>query len=267
MFYNPLHNLFFAFCLVALIAMPAAGADDISDGKKALRRSADYPWYDSDSDSLKQVPLQQSSAPGSTQRNSTWSKSSSDAKSSSSPARGGGMTSGQGGDFSFMKAILWVFVGLLLVSGVALLLWAFLRRESEDTSQIDRLLQANRNDAERIENLPFEVRPRSGNFYDEAKRAYENGNYREAMIYLFSYMLLQMDRQHWIRLSKSKTNRQYLREVGRNRQLAGIFRASLLSFEDVFFGNRDLERSRFEELWRSLTQFEQLMQQTGVEAT
>lgn len=266
MFNNILLEMFFALALLTLFAIQPAVADDIGDGKKALQRSADFPWYDADSDSLKQVPLQQSAAPGSTQRNSTWSKSSSNSKSSSTPA-GGGTPPGQAGDFSFMKAIMWVFVGLLLVAGVALLLWAFLRRESEDTSQIDRLLHINRNDAERIENLPFEIRSRSGNFYDEAKRAYESGNYREAMIYLFSYMLLQMDRQHWIRLSKSKTNRQYLREVSRHRQLAGIFRASLLSFEDVFFGNRDLERSRFEELWRSLTQFEQLMQQTGVEAT
>ena len=53
-------------------------------------------------------------------------------------------------------------------------------------------------------------------YLDEAQRLYRNGDYAQAIIYLFSHQLLQLDRRHWLRLVKGKTNRQYLREVRRS---------------------------------------------------
>ena len=48
----------------------------------------------------------------------------------------------------------------------------------------------------------------------EARRHYQAGNYGAAIVYLFSFQLVQLDQRQIIRLAKGKTNRQYLREVG-----------------------------------------------------
>ena len=48
----------------------------------------------------------------------------------------------------------------------------------------------------------------------EARRHYQAGNYGAAIVYLFSFQLVQLDRRQIIQLAKGKTNRQYLREVG-----------------------------------------------------
>jgi hypothetical protein len=95
----------------------------------------------------------------------------------------------------------------------------------------------------------------------EARRAYEQGNFGEAIIYLFSHQLLQMDRRHLIRLTKGKTNRQYLREIGPRRTLRQLFEQTMVAFEDVFFGAHVLGRDRFEACWSQLNRFDQLVEE------
>ena len=68
-----------------------------------------------------------------------------------------------------------------------------------------------------------------------------------------------------IRLAKGKTNRQYLREITRSgrRALGDILEQTLLAFEDVFFGDRELPRDRFEACWQQLAEFDRLLQQSA----
>ena len=61
------------------------------------------------------------------------------------------------------------------------------------------------------------------------------GNYGEAIIYLFSYQLVRLDRSQLIRLAKGKTNRQYLGELQSASPLKRMLAQSMSSFEDVFF--------------------------------
>ena len=91
-------------------------------------------------------------------------------------------------------------------------------------------------------------RPRS-NLLEEARRQYEAGNFAEAIIYLFSYQLVELDKSQLIRLAKGKTNRQYLREIGARPRLAALLNHTMIAFEDVFFGDHDLDRERFEKCW------------------
>ena len=83
-----------------------------------------------------------------------------------------------------------------------------------------RKVVESRRDADRVEALPFHVRAASGDFLAEARRLYDAGHYSEAIVYLFSYQLVQLDKHHVIRLAKGKTNRQYVRET-RQRPAAG----------------------------------------------
>ena len=81
---------------------------------------------------------------------------------------------------------------------------------------------------------------------------------RVEIIYLFGFQLVQLDKQQIIRLTKGKTNRQYLREVGPRKALQRLVEQTMVAFEDVFFGNHTLDRARFESCWSRLDEFQSL---------
>ncbi len=101
------------------------------------------------------------------------------------------------------------------------------------------------------------------NLLGQAREHYLAGNFNEAIIYLFSYELVELDRRSLIRLSAGKTNRQYLRELGGRGTLAGLLQQSMVAFEDVYFGDRRLGRERFENCWQRLPEFEALVAVIG----
>jgi hypothetical protein len=115
-------------------------------------------------------------------------------------------------------------------------------------------------EADRIESLPFHIARPQTNLLAEARRHYLAGDYGEAMIYLFSYKLVQLDKSHFIRLARGKTNRQYLGELRRSLPLWRILYSAMVAFEDVFFGHHPLSRERFEACWNRLDEFHQLIQ-------
>ena len=56
--------------------------------------------------------------------------------------------------------------------------------------------------------LPLPAMPRpKGTLLEEARRSYEQGDYNTAIVYLYSYQLVKLDQNQWIRLAKGKTNR------------------------------------------------------------
>jgi hypothetical protein len=118
-----------------------------------------------------------------------------------------------------------------------------------------RVIETSR-DVDRVEALPFKLRKPTGNFLDEARRLYEAGDYSEAIIYFFSYQLVELDRHHLIRLAKGKTNRQYLREVRPRPNLHQILGITIVAFEDAFFGRKTLTREHFEQCWSRLGEFQ-----------
>ena len=78
-----------------------------------------------------------------------------------------------------------------------------------------------------------------------------------AIIYLFSHQLLQLDRRQVIHLTKGKTNRQYLREIGRP-PLRQLLTRPWWPLRTRFRPSR-LDRWRFEGCWSRLPEFESLL--------
>jgi hypothetical protein len=85
---------------------------------------------------------------------------------------------------------------------------------------------------------------------------YDASQYSEAIIYLFSHELVELDKHQVIRLSKGKTNRQYLRETRSRPLIAGMLESTMVAFEDSFFGNKQLSRDVFERSWSHLNEFQ-----------
>jgi hypothetical protein len=162
---------------------------------------------------------------------------------------GPGLAAGSS-DFSFL---FWMVLALVLVSILGLMVWAFFKLEA--TSQQSMQTSVRRSLAESIEQLPFQLDDKTGDFRSLAEKAYQSGDYRRATIYLYSHVLVVLDQAGLIRLRKGKTNRQYFRDLDQQPGLSPYFQQAMDSFESVFFGDHEISRERFETYWTQLPGF------------
>jgi hypothetical protein len=238
------------WALGALAAWPLAGefaqaqeADEsVELGRDALSKR-NYPWYERQEDTARPLRVGKKSA---TQTETPTTRT----KTATPTSQGGGFTL-----FGSALQVLGLIVLTLVLAGVAALIaWAFLRNETSQT-QGASVVAASR-EVDRVEQLPFALKRASSDFLAEARRLAQEGNYSEAVIYLYSHLLVELDKHHIIRLAKGKTNRQYLRETRTRPVLAGILETAMVAFEDVFFGHYELPRERFEECVGEVGRFE-----------
>ena len=200
----------------------------IDAGGHALRTSSEYPWYDKTNDTLQrvEVPLP--------------------------------VESGSHHFRAELNALVYLAALAVLAAGVtALLVMMFRARRLRrpPSRQAEAMLIG---EAQRIEALPYPIAQRNLSLLEQAGTFRQAGNYAAAMIYLFSHQLVQLDRRHVIHLSKGKTNRQYLREIGQPT-LRMLINQTLVAFEDAFFGHHDIDRWRFETCWSRLPEFDSLL--------
>ncbi len=160
--------------------------------------------------------------------------------------------------FPLLQLLGWAAIALV-VSGLAwALIYAFLNRET--TRAVNRHEAASGpSTADRVEALPFALARSDDDLLGAARRHFDAGNYSEAIIYLFSHELVELDRSECIRLTKGKTNRQYLRELSSRADLRSVVAATMDRFEAVFFGAHVLDRAGFEACWQELPRFERLL--------
>jgi hypothetical protein len=225
----------------------------IESGRDALQGRTYYPWYDPAADDVRRVEVAPPKKPP-PPRNPNWKW----------PEWKGWNWNWDWGSvfWNSLQVVFWGIIIALFVWLIVVLTRVFLGRESagavgsEDSQHIETGAAADR-----IEHLPFEVRRPQGDLLAEARRLYEQGDFRQAIIYYFSYLLVELDRRQVIRLTRGKTNRQYLREVRRQKQdVAGLVEDTMVAFEDVFFGDHALERERFESCWSGLDDFQKSLQ-------
>ncbi len=200
----------------------------VEAGREAFERG-NFPWYDAEHDVLKPVKL---APPRRASREPLTLP-------------------------SWTGNVAWALVAIVLVVLAVILLLVF--RESfgprlrPAVSGGEEVL-----DAQRVEALPFLAERPRGDLLALARQHYAAGNYSEAIVYLFSYELVQLDKSALVRLVRGKTNRQYLRELGPGQSLRQPLEQTMTAFESVFFGRRPLDRSAFESCWARLGEFENL---------
>ena len=144
-------------------------------------------------------------------------------------------------------------IGAVLLIG--LIVWGFMNSRIEIGSDTDSS-RPDRTIAESIRQLPFEMDATLGDFRQQAQSAYTAGDFRKALIFLFSHVLVTLDQQKLVRLKKGKTNRQYLRELSPNPPLTGYYGDVMVPFEQTFFGDYPITKDIFEGCWQGLDEFQ-----------
>ena len=238
-------------CLPNLATAAEVSSSDeqsVSRAKEALGKKSTFPWYDAEKDELRplRMPKVETPTPQPT-------------PSINPPAIN--LPIGE-----ILQVLLWiaiaVIVGLLVFAG-----WKAYRNLKPQAKEgpagataigeaIDPIVD--------LAALPGAPEGAIHEFLARSKRAYEQGRLREAMIYLFSYQLVELNRQQLIHLTRGKTNRQYLREVRNQPPLASLFEQSIEAFELAFFGNEPLSNERFETVWNRLDDFNRHVTSVGV---
>ncbi len=221
-----------AAAVVSVATLSAADAADT--GRKSLDHWWSYPWYDSASDGVRRVDAYPPP-------DYSWLTNWLEKLRFSLPT-------------TLLDWIVWIALISLLCALVYLLVRAFRRRAAAAAAAGARE-EVTEDDAQRIESLPFPVDRGRLDLLQQARLLYEQGNYGPALVYLFSFQLVQLDKRQLIRLTKGKTNRQYLREIGSRWSLRRLVEQTMVAFEDFFFGNRTIDRGRFETCWSRLDEF------------
>jgi hypothetical protein len=234
------------FWAVAAAGVPAAvrgqveevSRDAQAQGRQAFRSAPPFPWYDSSSDTLRPIRLPAEPGPAT----------------SPGTAGGGGRAAGPGRALNVLAwSVLLVALGLL----VLLLVRAYRERERRAVPPGGaRRAETDAADHLRLEELPYLARRAQRDLLGQAQRCYQAGDYGEAIVYLFSYQLVELDRRGLLRLDKGKTNRQYVRELRHHRTLAELLTQTMVGFEAVYFGNHGLDRAGFEACWHRLGEFQ-----------
>ena len=228
----------------------AAEVDALETSKAAGQRLDSMPWYNGETDSIRSITLIPEHKPS---RPLDWEWKTQ----TNRPVRWG--------NSPFWRIAQYV-VWAILAGFFAFLIFLVIRIMLQ--SNLDLKLAEDDDDAfladpDRIELLPFKVKKDGPlDLMGEAKRLYEQGDYSQAIVYLYSYMLVRLDRSQLIRLAKGKTNRQYLRELRVRNDLSGMLEITMQTFEDVFFGHYPLDRQRFEKSWNRMDEFHNLVSQS-----
>jgi hypothetical protein len=228
------------FLAACLLATPAAGdpSTSVRQAGQALGHWREYPWYDSSADDLRPLNVRPPRPPSRPWR---WSFG------------------------PWVRTLFQWAAWTALAVALAVVAWLLYRagRAVEPIGAAAEARSENKEEEERrrIEALSLPVREKPADFLAEATRCYQAGNYREAIIYFFGHQLLELDRHQLIRMTKGKTNRQYVREIGRLAGLQRLLEQTMVAFEDVFFGNHPLDRDRFEACWSQQGRFDALVQE------
>ncbi len=125
------------------------------------------------------------------------------------------------------------------------------RRESEDRTMREIV---------KVADLPFEVEASEEGFVASAEKHARRGDYNLAVIYLFSFILVELDHHSHLALRRGKTNRMYLRELRSRPEIADGYRTIMLAFECAFFGQHKLSAEDYTQCQNAADRIKNLIQ-------
>jgi hypothetical protein len=219
---------------------------------------SDTVWFDEDTGELLPVEVEDQRT-DTENRSSRWTAVSSNTPNPVNPTA-------PATNFPFAQLFGWLMLGGLLIGLVSILAWVFANSDFDFTpGNIEQSLlkgeNVDRQTRQRMEHLPEALRDTTVNPRSEAERLMQDGQFNEAIIYLYGHQLLLLDRVHWLRLARGKTNSRYVREAKRSQPEAGSrLQETVSAFERAYFGRHDLSQAEFERLWKLNMTLEQDIQ-------
>lgn len=253
-----------AVLLVVFGGVYCSAAETV-DSKEVLSGFPDARWFDSETDSYrppKVTPFRDNPI-----REGGWTSAARDR--TTQDWEWPDWLTGANVDWS-SSVFVYVFYSLLTIAAIiviSLVVWFLLRDSFPSLSERRREPVGEiAIDSARIEDLPFEARPDMGDPLAAARELFSRGKLDAALVYLYGYMLLALDRRRHIYLQKGKTNRMYLREIGMT-PLRETVRPVQLAFEDSFFGKHPVNAEEFGAHWQAIEQFHALVAESPVQPT
>lgn len=232
-----------------------AGADD-----ELPPMVADSVWYDADAQELLPASIAEPSVDAGN-RDSRWLARPKPPATTSS-------WNWNWPNWNLGRLIGWAVLIGLLIALVTMLLWAFQQSEFDLTDGSTRKrgsLAGTSLDVrtqQRMSQLPAELRGTRRDPKEMAIELMRAGNFDAALVCLFGHQLLLLDRAGWLRLTRGKTNGQYVRETRpKNANAAEILRSTVAAFERSYFGRHAITQDQFERLWERNTELESLVSQ------
>lgn len=254
-------SLFLAFCVGCCICFDLSGVLCAQDNSKLS--PDDAAWLDAKAGEV--LPINFGDRPSA--RSASRAEIPKAATATTAPVRRPTLFWNWIGDWiwnrDFFRFVFYIFLVLAIgLGGYLGYRYIYRWRKLNSEGEYDERL-ATRTVEQSMRELSFNVDFSGGDFCAEAEKAYRSGDLRNAIIYLFSYVLVSLDQKGHIRLRKGKTNREYLREIRGKSGLAKFYQRVMVPFEETFFGDYQLEQKEFESCWSQLGQFQKDVVQTS----
>ncbi len=219
--------------------VPVAKNDEraVADAKRGLGQSTvgvkKFPWYSSETDGAAFVPFPKEREDKPRVERETRS-----------PREPGAFW----GFFATMSYWTLLGIGLIVLAFILVLAWYVLYRNKDLFRKLWKK-EEYKERLRRIETLPEEARDMFDDLIGAATRAFEAGQYRNALIYYFSHQLVWLDMHELIRMHKGKTNHEYARELKQATEVLPYYESSMALFESVYYGDHPITRLLFLGIW------------------
>ena len=162
------------------------------------------------------------------------------------------------------EILFWTLVGAAVLAFVAATIWA-LRQGALGGVGKDKEKKARQDRERRREAIAPEARERVDDLGTAAENALAAGDLRLALVYFFSWLIVESDKRGLLRARRGKTNREYWLELAVNPGVRTIYKATMDAFERVYFGGRTISREEFDDVWRLREPFVAAMERLDAE--
>ncbi|MBQ7030729.1 MAG: DUF4129 domain-containing protein, partial [Thermoguttaceae bacterium] len=174
----------------------------------------------------------------------------------------------ESGSFGWLRTVaevlFWTLVGAAVLALVGAIFWA-LRQTARGGVGKEKEKKARQDRERRLEALAPEARERVDDLGTAAENALAAGDLRLALIFFFSWLIVESDKRGLLRARRGKTNREYWIELVVNPGVRTIYKATMDAFERVYFGGRTISREEFDDVWRLREPFVAAMERLDAE--